>query len=271
MLAEAAAGVAGKRVSISFRPVIFGKGPWTSGPRHAAVLLVAGLAATACRDALPKHYEYDEVVELSLDGAATVYVIGSVPALVALHGIELDIRPNARVDRGAIRRFYDSDAATLVRLNTSRRHGRRFVHLRLAVHDIHQLPGAPGFESSRFQLVSEGDDVVFRWTIGAPAGHVPDVGWSSELVAYRVNLPSRIRYHNAPSKEIERGNILVWEQPLSARLAGEPVAMEARMAPESILYTTLWLFGAMAALVVLVFAVIIWFVVRRGRRQAEAQ
>ena len=39
--------------------------------------------------------------------------------------------------------------------------------------------------------------------------------------------------------------------------------MEARMDQESILYTTLTLFAAMAGLVAVVFAVIIWMVVRR--------
>ena len=44
-----------------------------------------------------------------------------------------------------------------------------------------------------------------------------------------MHLPARIRYHNAPSKQVERGNILVWEQSLADRLKGEPVHIEARM------------------------------------------
>ena len=35
-----------------------------------------------------------------------------------------------------------------------------------------------------------------------------------------IHIPSRVTYHNAPSHRVERGNILSWEQPLKARLAG---------------------------------------------------
>ena len=62
-------------------------------------------------------------------------------------------------------------------------------------------------------------------------GTLKNVGWDgSEVVAFRVHFPSRILDHNArdlekdvPS-EIARGNILAWEQKLSDRLDGQPVA-----------------------------------------------
>ena len=35
-----------------------------------------------------------------------------------------------------------------------------------------------------------------------------DVGWTgAEFVAFRMHLPSKIRYHDAPSKQVERGKI----------------------------------------------------------------
>ena len=88
------------------------------------------------------------------------------------------------------------------------------------------------------------------------------------MVAFRLHLPARIRYHNAPTRRVERGNILEWEQSLTDRLKGEPVHIEARMDQESILYSTLTLFGLMALLVAMTFVVIIWWVVRKGRREA---
>ena len=63
------------------------------------------------------------------------------------------------------------------------------------------------------------------------------------MVVFKMHIPSEIPYHNAPSRQTERGNILRWEQPLAARLKGEPLDVEVRMEPESILYTTLLLFG----------------------------
>jgi hypothetical protein len=84
-----------------------------------------------------------------------------------------------------------------------------------------------------------------------------------------MHLPSQIPYHNAPSKRVERGNILEWEQPLAERLRGVPVDVEVRMEPESILYTTLLLFGSTIVAAALVFAVVIWWVWRRGREPEQ--
>ena len=61
-----------------------------------------------------------------------------------------------------------------------------------------------------------------------------------------------------------------WEQPLAARLKGEPLDVEVRMEPESILYSTLLLFGATVVAAAITFAVVIWWVVRRGRDSEKA-
>jgi hypothetical protein len=229
--------------------------------------LLGILAAAGCRALLPAEYEYDEQVDLALDGSATVYVNGSVPALVALRGIPLDTRPNARLDREAVRAFFTSPGVRVSRIGTSRKHDRRFVHLRLEVDDVRTLDRsrALGWEHVTFGRV--GGQYVYVETVGEPAGRpVPDVGWTGgEQVAFRLHLPARIRFHNAPSREVERGNILTWQQPLADRRQGTPIRMEARMDPESILYSTLLLFGAMAALVTLTFAVILWWLMRKGR------
>ena len=73
---------------------------------------------------------------------------------------------------------------------------------------------------------------------------VGNVGWNgSEIVAFRLHLPSKIAYHNAHVENFRRGNILVWEQALTDRLSGQPLVLDARMQTESILYRTLTLFG----------------------------
>ena len=80
----------------------------------------------------------------------------------------------------------------------------------------------------------------------------------------RLHVPSRIEYHNAPSREVERGNILSWEQPLVDRLQGKPLRVEVRMESESILARTLTIFGlAAVAAFALLAGVVIW-VRRRG-------
>lgn len=227
--------------------------------------MAALASAVSCRSMFPQQFEYDEEIDLRLDGSATITVNGSVPALVALRGLPLDTGPAATFDRDAIRRFFTADGVTVSRLGTSRRSGRRFVHLTLAVRDVRQLHATRAFGWERITLARAGDQVVYTATIGAPSGTAPaNVGWTGdELVAFRLHLPARIRFHNAPSRQVERGNILEWPQRLSDRLRGEPVRIEVRMDQESILYSTLVLFGSMAALVAVVFAGLIWWLTRK--------
>jgi hypothetical protein len=230
------------------------------------------LASAGCATVLPRQYEYEEEVYLSLDGTATVYVNGSVPALVALRGLDLDTAPRARVDRAAIRKAYTSSLTTVTRFGSSRRSGRRFVHLRLSVSDVRRLHEVAPFAWSRYALAEKDGAVVFTQRVGAPAGRpVGEVGWKGdELVAFRMHLPSKIRYHNAPSKQVERGNILAWEQPLSARMASTPVSLEVHLDTQSILYRTLLLFGLMIVLVVVMFVLLITWIVRKGRARGAA-
>jgi thiosulfate dehydrogenase [quinone] large subunit len=94
---------------------------------------------------------------------------------------------------------------------------------------------------------------VYRQTLGTSAlrpGTLRNFGWDgSELVAFRLHLPSHIRYHNARDvstdqpRSVERGNIVTWEQQLADRLDGQPLTIEVRMDSQSILYRTLWLFA----------------------------
>ncbi len=88
-----------------------------------------------------------------------------------------------------------------------------------------------------------------------------------ELVAFRVHVPSVVEYHNAGPDNLRRGNIVVWEQALQDRLRGEPLELEVQMQPRSILYRTLILFASMLAAVALLFGVVIWRVVRAGRKK----
>lgn len=229
-----------------------------------ALLLVLG----ACR-ALPlRLYEYEEDVFLSLDGSASVYISASVPALVALRGFDLDTDPVAPLDRDALRTLYTTPITHVVRVTTSRRSGRRFVHLRVDVDDIRRLSSAPPFAWSHYSFAKSGGEYVYRQVVGQSAGKSvgppAQIGWNgTERVAFRLHLPSRITFHNAGADNLLRGNVLRWEQSLHDRLSGVPLDMQARMETQSILYRTLWLFGLMLAAVMVMFAAIIWWIVRK--------
>jgi hypothetical protein len=240
------------------------------GKRAGVALAV--LMFSACQTlGLVKRYEYDERVELSLDGSAVVDISASIPALVALRGATLSVDPEARFDRQAFGQLYAGPGVAVREVNAFRRHGRRFVHIRLDVSDIAQLPRLVPLSWSRYRLDRLASEFRFVQEVG-PAAHVDvgDVGWTgNELIAFRVHLPSRIRFHNSPLG-VERGNILTWEQTLRERLAGAPLRMEARMETESILYRTLWLFGGTFITAMLVLAAVIWWVSRKGRSVVPA-
>jgi hypothetical protein len=232
-----------------------------------ALFALCVLTTSACvgGSSLFRQYEYEEEVYLSLDGTATVYVNSSIAALNALRGTSFDASPAARVDTAAVRAYYTTPDTEVTRVTQWRRSNRRFVQVRADVADIRRLGASAPFAWSTYQFARRDDLFVYLQTVGAAAAQPVSggAGWTGrELVAFRLHLPSKIRYHNTKGVE-SRGNILAWEQPLTARLHGEPVAIEARMDTRSILYTTLWLFGVTFLAVAAAFAALIWFVMRR--------
>ena len=229
-----------------------------------ALVLVAVLAAIACGNVIARKYEYEEEIYLALDGSAIVYVNASVPALVALRGVSLPIDPGARLDRTVIRDYYATPVTRVASVTSSRREGRRYVHLRLDVDDIRRLGEAAPFAWSTYRYL-EGDTFEFAQHMQASAAkEVGNVGWDGdELIAVRLHLPSKVTDNNSP-QPIARGNILIWEQPLAERRKGTPLEIQARMEKESILFRTLALFGAMGVLVVITFIAAIWFVRTRN-------
>lgn len=257
-----------RRMSLSARAVVL------------AVVMVALGASGACTGGiLGKQYEYEEDLYLALDGSATVVVNASVPALVALRGLDLDTAATTRLDVNRIRAAYESPVAEITRVSPPwRRAGRRFVQIRLVVKDVRKLSQAAPFAWSRYGLAAESGRHVFEQQVGASAlrpGTLQNVGWNgSEVVAFRVHLPSRIIWHNARDlqtgqpRSTSRGNILAWEQHLTDRLDGRPVHIRVEMDSQSILHRTLWLFGGAFLAAVTVLALLIWFTVRKGAREA---
>lgn len=239
--------------------------------RRLALVAVSLAMLAGCRTLGVHRYEYDQRLDLALDGSAIVDVNASIAALVALHGATLDVDPEARLDRDEIRRLFKGPGSTIRQLSSFRRHGRRFVHVQLEVSDIRLLPKAAPFSWSCYELARQDQGYRFLQDVGSAAGKpVGDVGWrGDELVAFRIHLPSRIQFHNSPDA-IERGNNLVWEQSLKDRLAGTPLRLEARMDTQSILYRTLWLFGGTFAAALTMLAIIVWWIRRKGRSVVPA-
>jgi hypothetical protein len=239
-----------------------------------ALVIACAVAAAACGGGgiLRQQYEYEEEIYLRLDGSATVFVNASVPSLVALRGAELNVDSRARMDRERIRAFFSAAGVRVSTPTFSRRDGRRFVHAKLEVDNVRQLQRVAPLSWSTYRFEREGDILAYRQVVGkAAAKPVHDVGWTGgERVRFKMHLPSEIPYNNSP-KPLQRGNILEWEQPLQDRLAGMPLEIEANLEPESILYTTLMLFAGTIVAAALTFAIVIWWVVRKGRAQEAAE
>jgi hypothetical protein len=222
-----------------------------------------------------RQYEYEEDLTISLDGSATLTINASIAALVALRGLDLDPAAES-VDRDRVRAAYQSPVATVVSVPRPwQRSGRHFVQINLEVPDIERLHELPPLAWSRYELDAGGNgEHTFRQVVGASAlrpGTLTNVGWDgSEIVAFRLHLPSRILEHNSRDLEkdepagIRRGNILAWEQHLSDRLDGRPVEILVRMESQSILYRTLWLFAGAFTAALLTIAGLIWWTIRRG-------
>src|SRR3954469_667572 len=122
---------------------------------RAAALLLVTIAATAmmaCGGRIfGKQYEYEEDLYLATDGSADLIVNASIPALVSLRGLTLDADPSTEVDRDAVRAAYQSADTDVTRVSRPwRRDGRRFVQVRMKVHDVRTLHTAAPFSWSRY-------------------------------------------------------------------------------------------------------------------------
>lgn len=236
----------------------------------AFVLVCATVAGCARSGVFRPDYEYEEELYLALDGSATLNVNASVAALVALRGADLDVDPRARIDRDRVRALFGAPGAD-VRVSLSRRDGRRFVHVSVDIDDIRQASRIAPFAWSTYRFERQGEVFAFRQVVGrAAGGPVAGVGWTGrELVLFKIHLPSEIVFHNSQAGVL-RGNILEWEQPLAARLQGEPLDLQVQVETESILFTTLLLFAATIVAAALTFAAVVWWIARRGREGEAA-
>jgi hypothetical protein len=242
---------------------------------RAAVLVLLAFAA-GCHIPLGRQYEYEEQLYLGVDGAATMVIDASLPALVALHGLPIDLASRNPVDREQVRRLFTATGCTNVRVGQPwTRRGRRFVQVRVSTPDVRLLGQCGPLAWSSYAFERDGEVIRYAQQVGAAAGGDPGpVKWDGqELVGFKLHLPSRILYHNVKrledgsNGEAGRGNILTWEQYLRDRRAGVPIDMEVRMDAQSILHRTLWLFAGAFAAAVLTLVAIIWITTRRARRR----
>ena len=244
-------------------------------------VVIAALGVAACGGGIfSRQYEYEEDLYLRLDGSGALIVNASVPALEALRGLNA-LSPDGRLERDRVRALFTTPSTAVTRVSRPwRRGGRQFIQVRMNIADIRTLGQVAPFAWSRYSLEAANGEHVFEQHVGASAlrpGTMKNAGWDgSEIVAFRMHLPSRIVWHNArdlatdePNKQ-ERGNILRWEQRLTERLDGVPVHIRVVMESQSILFRTLWLFAGAFLAAVAVLGFVVWMTMRRGAGQQQA-
>jgi hypothetical protein len=244
----------------------------------AAIVCVL-VAGSGCSNPLGKQYEYEEQVYLNTKGGATIRIYASIPALVALRGVPLDPRPTARVDQQAVKAIVEQSGCGDVRQvgQPWRKKNRWFIQVRIETNDVRTLPKCGMLSWSSYAYQRDEAGVHYEQTVAVPAAGDPgQVNWDgSELVAFRLYMPSRIVYHNVRRLDrdepgtVGRGNILTWEQRLTDRRAGKPLHMDVRMESESILRRTMVLFSGAFAAAIVAIVLIVWWTIRRGRAQAR--
>ena len=250
------------------------------GARFAVVVgLSALVAAGGCSNPLGRQYEYEEQLYLDVNGSATVIVDASFPAFVALRGLPLDPAPRALTDRDEVRRVFESAGCHVASVGQGwRRSGRRFIQVRISTDDVRKLADCKPLAWSTYGFDAAADRLHYHQRIGAAAGGNPGApNWDgSEIVGFKLHLPSRILDHNVKRLDSgepgapERGNILTWEQRLTDRRAGQPIDLDVTIEAQSILYRTLWLFAGALMAALAAIAVAIWATIRRGRARVRA-
>ena len=180
-------------------------------------------------------------------------------------------RPNAPLDREAVRAFFSTPVTRVDRqVNASRRSNRRFVHVQLEVDDIRRLSEAAPFAWSTYDFKRDGDLYVYRQAIGPAAGKdVGDVGWTGtgdrRVPAAPAEQDSVSQHRAESTRQHPRLGTAA-----DASGCAVPLVLDARMDPESILYRTLWLFGWTFVAVAMTFGLVIWWIVRRAPAEKRA-
>lgn len=223
----------------------------------AAVVLLA-LAAAAC-----PVYEYEEEVFLEVDGAGRFRLSGSTALFPAFH----DLSGAMTLDE--VRAHFEAPGVELTSVRETRRGGRTFVHVQGRFDDWNDLCGHPAFRHRECRLLGSDESLELRLVVppartGRSTGRAP----ADARIAFRFHFPSSVSYHNSPTG-LERGNILRWERE-ARELGREPFRIEAHFGRRSVLATTLTILVAALAIVVLSVALTLVFLVRKGRRQLEA-
>jgi hypothetical protein len=229
-------------------------------PRLAVALLLAATLRGCVR------YEYEHEIWLKVDGSGQVNVTGRPGLWTAFKGVPLDENDPAAMKK-AVRELFERSGLTVRKVTVVRRRGHRYLYVSADFDDVNRISYTPAFPDLRVGLRREGGRLVLDGSWQRPLEAIPGGADAREgLMAMRFHLPSKVYSHRRAVEGLERGNILTWRQETAEALDGGRIEFGAELDERSILFSTVMLFAGAVVLAVLLLALALWGLVRRGRR-----
>ena len=228
-----------------------------------ALLLAASLRGCVA-------YEFEHEFWLKVDGSGTVNVTARPELWAAMKGLTAAEAADEDAARQAVRGLFESSGLRVRRVTLTHRAGRPYLFVSADFTDLNRLAGTPAFPDLALSLRPDGENLRLEGRWARPPGlrNPPIEQWDG-LMAVRFHLPSKVYAHRNAVHGVERGNIVGWRQTVTEGLAGRPLEIGATMDRRSILLSTVGLFaGAIVAALVLFAAVLFW-ALRTGRRARD--
>ena len=232
--------------------------------------LAAGLGLAITLSGCPT-YEYEHEFWLNVDGSGAVNVTGRPELWNAFKGLGEAGDPDEAAAKEAARELFARSGLTVERVTITRRGGRPYLFVSAEFDDVSRLSFTPAFPDLRVALYEEGGRLRLEGSWHRPLD-APSPGPDTDregLMAVRFHLPSKVYSHRNAAEGVERGTILGWRQGVGQALDGGLLDLGAEMDQRSILFSTVALFGGAVVLAVLLLALALWAVARRGRRDLE--
>jgi hypothetical protein len=230
-------------------------------PRLAIAVLFAAVAFRGC-----VRYEYEHEFWLKVDGSGSVRVTGRPALWTAFKSLPVDESDPTAVKRAA-RALFERSGLEVRKVVLVRRRGHRYLHVAADFRDVNRISYSPAFPDLRLGLRHDDGRLELDGSWQRPLEAPPGGDDAREgLMAVRFHLPSKVYGHRWATEGLERGNILSWRQETSAALDGGRIEFGAEMDEHSILFSTVMLFAGAVVLAVLLLALALWVLVRRGRR-----